>query len=404
MKKQLGIAYILFYFGFGFAILALMPQPVYAEGQSSFNSGYIIDSSEFGENDVIHTINVVPLDIKNNLPKTTGITSKVKDSLTTPANPDAFFEKRERKITSKPAAGIGISSAKLGVYPKKNKTITVFYKETKPFLTDDNGIPHGKVAEIVKDYGVVHGIIMKFVKVITMDDLIADVEKTKNSFGMGAISITPERLAHVNFSVPYQFGDISLVFSDEITYAAMWETVKKVTMAFRPLLIAVFLTAIALTFCASPTWRRFWNKLWLSLVTGTTTGFDDNGSDTTPERIVLGIWMIASIFIFSIFNASVFVTLNNQVNTDYNPTSVGVVAYTQGANICADKGYNCKPYDNIKKMVKAFKSKHIDAMVYDEDIIKMYVNNVAYKTLKTDMYGIIMNKSMNTYKMNRLIP
>ena len=365
IKKQLGIAYILCYFGFGLAIPTLMPQPAYAEP-------HVIDSADFGDSDVIHTIDIHSL-----------------------SGAKTLHTYHTAPIARKP---------RQSDY-KKHKELTVFYKETKPFLTDDDGIPHGRVAEIVKDYGVVHNTVIKFVEVITMDDLIADVVKTENSMGIGAISITKERLAHVNFSVPYQFGDISLVFPYEITYHAMWVTIQKVLVAFRPVVIAIIFTALALTFCVrNPTIRRFWSKLWLSLVTGTTTGFDDDDSKTVQERVILSIWMVASIFIFSIFNASVFVTLNNQVNTNFNPTTVGVVTNTQGANICIEKGYDCKQHDNIKLMVIAFKTNQISSMIYDEEIIKLYVDNVAFKTLKTDMYGIIMNKDMDTYKMNRLIP
>jgi len=288
--------------------------------------------------------------------------------------------------------------------PVNDHEYSVFYKVTKPFLTVKDGIPHGKVATIVKNFGVNEHILLNFFPVSTMEELLTKVENSPNAIGIGAISIIQERIDRVNFSVPYEFGDISLIYDNSVTLTAMGRTAKNVAVAFVPLLVAVLIVAVMLTFSVkSPTVRRFGNKLWLSLVTGTTTGFDDNGSQTTQERVILSIWMIASMFIFSMFNASVYVTLDKQVNSVFIPAKVGVVAFTEGANVCRDNDYECVEYPNIKTMVKAFKSKQVTSMVYDDAIIKTYVTNVSYKTLKTDMYGIIMNKECDIYKMNKVI-
>jgi len=356
MKKQLTITYVIIFYWFGFAMLAFMPAQANAQ-PTNYDNIIIV-----GE--------------------------QVADYKVSNAQAYSYITNELHNVTVK----------------KKNLEYSVFYKVTKPFLTVKDGIPHGKVATIVKNFGVNEHVLLNFYPVNTMEELLTKVETIHNAIGIGAVSIIQERIDRVNFSVPYEFGDISLVHDNSLTLGAMARTARAVAIAFVPLLVAVLIVAILLTFCVkNPTVRRFGNKLWLSLVTGTTTGFDDNGSETTTERVILAIWMIASMFIFSMFNASVYVTLDKQVNDIFSPVKVGVVVNTEGANVCRDNDYVCVEYPNIKTMVKAFKSKQVSSMVYDEAIIKTYVSNVGYKTLKTDMYGIIMNKNCDIYRMNKVI-
>ena len=85
----------------------------------------------------------------------------------------------------------------------KADDITVYYKVSEPHLTVRNDIPIGKSSDIIKDYGIWSKNNITFKQIGSIRDMIDLVAKTPNSLGIGAISITHNRLVDIKYSIPY---------------------------------------------------------------------------------------------------------------------------------------------------------------------------------------------------------
>jgi len=280
------------------------------------------------------------------------------------------------------------------------KSLTVFFKETLPYLDTHNDMPTGEAVNVITRYAIDNDIQLTYKRVDSVSELINKVEHTENSVGIGAISINSERLKQVNFSLPYYITNTVLAYNSTLTYASVFASFCKVLIAFAPFLVAMIIVSGILAYFGIP----FFRALWLSLVTSTTVGYGDEVPKTVSQKIIIGFWMLVSTYFLSLFTAVLAASLTN-VNSNYNPKDVGVVQHTEGHRICVAKRYRCTIYDNLDMMIDDVRngSDLIDSAIHDKEVFEQYGFSVQYQTLANSMHSIIINKGYDEHKINQYI-
>lgn len=276
----------------------------------------------------------------------------------------------------------------------KANMLTVYYKESLPYLSVEHGIPDGKASTILRKYAIDTGTKFEYKPVNTISELIDNVSNTENSVGIGAISINHTRLLKVDFTLPYNITDTVLAYEAKITFKSALYKFVTILYAFKPFFISMLIVSVLLRIAQ----MSFFNALYLSVVTATTVGFGDIIPKGFQQKLIIIVWMLISTYFLSLFTSVLTVSLNN--DTFHKPITVGVINDSEGHRVCQVKQYNCKTYDTIIDMIKALRGDQISSIIHDKDIILQY--GLSYKVISNSMHSIIMNKD-NNIKLNKYI-
>ena len=148
-------------------------------------------------------------------------------------------------------------------------------------------------------------------------ELIDAVSTGQARFGIGALSITAERLQRVDFSAPVYVTGVAIL----VPYVprSAWGVVCDALLSATFMRIVGGLLAL-LAVVGTIFWiieRRYnpdfsgtpaqaWGSgVWLSIVTMSTVGYGDKAPRTLGGRVVAALWMFVSIMLISIFTGTI---------------------------------------------------------------------------------------------------
>ncbi len=158
------------------------------------------------------------------------------------------------------------------------------------------------------------------------------------------------------------------------------------------------------------------NSFWWSAVTMTTVGYGDKSPRTLGGRLIGLVWMFAAIIIISSFTATITSVLTvSQLESPVNGPEdlpnvrVGTVANSTAAQYLKSKRIAFIGYTTAQEGLQAVKDGEIEAMVYDEPILKYLVKTkikgnlrVLPSTFESQDYGIgLPNGSQLREPLNR---
>ena len=292
-----------------------------------------------------------------------------------------------------------IVSGSLGVLPSTSalaadapRTLQVVTRAVPPFAyQNEQGKWQGIAIELWERAIADTGMRSEY-RAASLKEMLDLVAEAKVDAAVGALTITAEREGRFDFSHPF--------FRTGLGIAVPAESMSGFDRIWRGLTSPTFLATVSsllglLALVGALVWlfERHRNSqfpkdavrgigvgMWFSSVTMTTVGYGDKAALTFGGRTIAMIWMFVSVILLSMVTATLTTSLtidalSGKVRTedDLRRARTGTVADTTSEARLQRKGYRHKSYPNIKVALDALAAKELDAVVYDQPLLRYFV-------------------------------
>jgi len=273
--------------------------------------------------------------------------------------------------------------------------LKVYIKPVEPFVFEQNGRPFGYSIDLWERVAHEAGVEYDLVPVDSVSDMVAALKDNKADVGVGALSITADREAVIDFSHAfYKSGLQILVGAPEsssmvatIRGFLTWDLLKTLAV----LALALIATSHLLwaferkknpeSFPAS--YRKgVWESLWWTVSTIITGGCENKAPIGVAGRLVAVVWMLAGILLVSYITASVTAVLTvNQLTSEIGGPGdlpgklVATVKGSTAEKFLTDQHVDVRAYPAIDDAYAALSKGDVKAVVYDAPVLLYHVNS-----------------------------
>ena len=234
-----------------------------------------------------------------------------------------------------------------------------------------------------------------------MEEILTGVEAGTYDVGIGAITITSDRLERVDFTYPAHRSGVAAVFIKKTGPMAVLYEYAEALSDLGPLLagILVFLTVTGIvmwwfertkpgtTPTDSQSVTSWHDGIYWAVVTMTTVGYGDKTPKTSAGRFIAMVWMVASLVIVSLLTTALIAHITvNQVEGGIGETHLSDLAGKKVAAVTASSGAEYLEDQHIAYQKVANLPEAFDALAAGK--IGAIVNSVgALQYLVSTRYG-----------------
>jgi polar amino acid transport system substrate-binding protein len=221
------------------------------------------------------------------------------------------------------------------------------------------------------------------VPVAQMEEILKGLERKDYDAAIGAITITPARLARVDFSYPTHRSGAAVAVRQDTGPMAALASYGAVLGELTPLVALTFALLIAMgvaMWLAERPMRPHGHEsvvdtlrdgIYWAVVTMTTVGYGDKTPKTTAGRVIAVVWMLASVALVSILSTSIVsrMTADRVVGglqvteADLAGKRLAAVAHSSGAEYLDERRLRFAPYDDLAAALTALERGQADAVV-----------------------------------------
>ena len=233
------------------------------------------------------------------------------------------------------------------------------------------------------------------IKEFNLETILTAVENNEIEVAISPLTITSERESLIDFSQPYFVTGLSVAvkIKEEFNLFSFIKSLFSIEFLEVVLLLCIILFIVGLLvwfFERKKNHEQFGGKtshglasgFWWAAVTMTTVGYGDKAPTTLGGRIIGFVWMFAAIIIISSITAGIAsaLTVNRldtgikDINDLYNHR-VATVAASSSKDFLDSKDIRYKTYKTASEAVKALYNGNVDAVVYDEPILKWLIHS-----------------------------
>ena len=223
----------------------------------------------------------------------------------------------------------------------------------------------------------------RLIPVSQMEAILAGLEAHDYDAAVGAITITPARLARVDFTYPAHHSGVAVAVRKETGPVAAFLAYGAVVGELSPL-IAITLAllvamGVAMWLVEKPMQFKHGDSAVASLrdgvywavVTMTTVGYGDKTPKTTHGRAVAVIWMLVSVALVSLLSTSIVSRMTADrvaggsgfSETDLAGKRLAAVAHSSGAEFLDERRLAYARYDDLPAALAALARGEADAVV-----------------------------------------
>ncbi len=257
--------------------------------------------------------------------------------------------------------------------------LVVGVKSVEPFAYKNvHGQWQGLSIDLLEAIAETEGFTYKITELNSTPELIDATANNNVDMSLAAISLTHNREKVVDFSHTYFNTSLGILSASK---TSPWEYVVwiigKVLIVLAGLIAAMYVMGFLISRVdIGGEIEGIHEGAWWSIVTFTTTGYGDEVPVTPSGKVVASGWMIASMFLGSIFTAymSSAMTVQRLSNsttklTDLYAIEVDVVEGTTAEYKLAELGIEYNTVSTLKEAVENFKSGKTDVVVYDKAML-----------------------------------
>ena len=223
----------------------------------------------------------------------------------------------------------------------------------------------------------------RLIAVADMEGVLIGLERRDYDLAVGAITITPERLARVDFTYPAHRSGVAAVLRKDRGSVAAFRTYLGVVAELSPMIAA---TAALLMTMGVAMWlverrRRepihesavasLRDGVYWAVVTMTTVGYGDKTPKTMSGRMIAIFWMLASVALVSILSTTLVSKMTAErvaggrelVESDLVGIRLAAVAHSSGAEFLDRRRLRYAPFDDLPSALEALARGDTDAVV-----------------------------------------
>jgi polar amino acid transport system substrate-binding protein len=221
------------------------------------------------------------------------------------------------------------------------------------------------------------------VPVPQMEAILQGLEHKDYDVAIGAITITPARLARVDFSYPTHRSGAAVAVREDTGPMAALASYGSVLGELAPLIALTFallvVMGVAMWLAERPMKPHSHESVvdtlrdgvYWAVVTMTTVGYGDKTPKTTAGRLIAVVWMLASVALISILSTSIVSRMTAErvvgglrvTEADLAGKRLAAVAHSSGAEFLDERHLRYAPFDELAAALTALSRGEVDAVV-----------------------------------------
>jgi ABC-type amino acid transport substrate-binding protein len=211
-----------------------------------------------------------------------------------------------------------VGGARTEESPSRGQPLRVAVYEAPPYGTvEPDGSIDGASVDLWRGAAEAMGREYRFVPVTQMEAILAGLERNEFDAAIGAITITPKRLARVDFSYPAHRSGVAVAVRTDRGAVAALSAYGAIVAELSPL---IAITGALLVAMGVAMWwaerpkqsaahesavASLRDGVYWAVVTMTTVGYGDKTPKTTGGRMIAIAWMLASVALISILSTTI---------------------------------------------------------------------------------------------------
>jgi len=280
------------------------------------------------------------------------------------------------------------------------KAVRVGIKVSEPFIIQNeeedgySGLSIFLWERVASDLNVNY----EYVPFPDLGSLLNAVENHEVDISINPLTVTPERLAKMEFTQPFFITNLAIAVKKEqkspfvrlLLNIFSWQFWTAIALLAFVILIFGFLAWIFERKHNKEEFgnnaRGLWDSFWWSAVTMTTVGYGDRSPRSIGGRIVALIWMFTAIIIISGFTASIASSLTvGQLSLeisdlqDLRDARVATIAGSTSHDYLELKKIASKRVASTDKALNMLAEGKIDAFVYDEPLLRYKIIELKFQ-------------------------
>jgi ABC-type amino acid transport substrate-binding protein len=229
-----------------------------------------------------------------------------------------------------------------------------------------------------------------------METIITGLEQGRFDAAIGAITVTPERAARVDFSYPAHRSGVAVALRKETGPISALTSYGAAVAELTPL---IMLAVMMLVFIGIAMWiveRRVRSApgrsessvvslrdgLYWAVVTMTTVGYGDKTPKTTLGRAVAAVWMLGSLVLVSLLSTTLVSRLTADrvesrdvaASIDLREKKLAAVAHSSGAEYLDELHLQYVKYKDLPEALDSLASGRSSAVVNSVGALQYYIS------------------------------
>ena len=275
-------------------------------------------------------------------------------------------------------------------------------KESEPFVIQEGEKLDGMIVDIWEKIAQEKAIEYEWVPQDNYDLAVDAVNQGEIDILVGAISVIPERLEKVEFTLP--IGELEIVILTPSQPPTLWDRLKPflgvaAVSSLALLIVSIFIVGnliwLAERKVNSESFPEDYktglrNGMWFAMVTLTTVGYGDFAPVSNLGRLISAVWMLITLLALSSITAGLASAITISLSPQNSPRFT-TVEDLRGAKIATVSGWASGAWADY------YGARTIEAPTFEE-AIDLVVNNKAEGFIDNDadfIYHLSQNPELN---------
>ncbi len=283
-----------------------------------------------------------------------------------------------------------------GAEPRETEPLRIAVYDVPPYgYVDTDGSISGVSVDLWRRVAEQMEWTFKLIPVSDMETILAGLEQGRFDAAIGAITITPERSARVDFSYPAHRSGVAIALRKEAGPLFALTSYGAALSELSPLILIILTMLILIGLAMWIIERRVHaagqapesavvtlrDGLYWAVVTMTTVGYGDKTPKTTSGRVVAILWMLGSVVLVSLLSTSLVSRLTAErvethdiaASIDLRGKKLAAVAQSSGAEYLDELHLQYAKYKDLPDALDSLASGKSNAVVNSVGALQYFV-------------------------------